>query len=66
MDFMSETTPPAPAPAPTGGKTPKHHGLLDKHQIAEISKTNIIYGVINSDPAILRASKMNRSSPPPF
>jgi hypothetical protein len=53
MDFMSETTPPAPAPAPTGGKTPKHHGLLDKHQLAEISKTNIIYGVINSDPAIL-------------
>src|ERR1039458_7188450 len=35
MDFMSETTPPAPAPAPTGGKTPKHHGLLDKHQLAE-------------------------------
>jgi hypothetical protein len=49
---MSETTPPAPAPAPTGGKTPKHHGLLDKHQLAEISKTSTIYGVIHGDPAI--------------
>jgi hypothetical protein len=41
---------PAPAPAPNGGKTPKTHGLLDKHQLAEISRTNTIYGVAN-DPA---------------
>ena len=48
---MSDT--PNPAPAPEGGKTPKHHGLLDKHQLAEISKTSLIYGVAIGDPAIL-------------
>ncbi len=47
---MSET--PTPTPAPEGGKTPKHHGLLDKHQLAEISRTSTITGVVNSDPAI--------------
>ena len=41
-----------PAPAPVAA-TPKHHGLLDKKQLAEISYTNTIYGVVNSDPAIL-------------
>jgi hypothetical protein len=41
---------PAPTPAPAP-KTPKHHGLLDKHQLAEISLANTIYGVAN-DPAI--------------
>jgi len=42
---------PAPAPTPTPApKTPKHHGLLDKHQLAEISLANTIYGVA-SDPA---------------
>jgi len=42
---------PTPAPAPTP-KTPKTHGLLDKHQLAEISKANLIYGIAN-DPATL-------------
>jgi hypothetical protein len=46
---MSDTPTPTPAP---GGKTPKHHGLLDKHQLAEISKTSTLYGVVNGDPAI--------------
>jgi hypothetical protein len=50
---MSDNPTPTPAPAPNGGKTPKHHGLLDKHQLAEISKTSTIYGVVNGDPAIL-------------
>ncbi len=36
-------TDPAPAPAPAA-KTPKHHGLLDKHQLAEISKTSTLVG----------------------
>ena len=40
------TADPAPAPA----KTIKHHGLLDKHQLAEISACNTLYGVA-SDPA---------------
>jgi hypothetical protein len=40
---------PAPNPAPAP-KPPKHHGLLDKHQLAEISLANTIYGVAN-DPA---------------
>jgi hypothetical protein len=40
-----------PTPTPTP-KTPKTHGLLDKHQLAEISKTTTIYGIA-SDPAIL-------------
>jgi hypothetical protein len=44
---MSDNPTPAPAPA---AKTPKHHGLLDKHQLAEISHTNTIYGIAN-DPA---------------
>ena len=45
---MSDPTPtPAPAPA---AKTPKPRGLLDKHQLAEISRANTIYGVAN-DPA---------------
>ena len=48
---MSDT--PTPAPAPEGGKPPKHHGLLDKHQLAEISRTSLIHGVVVSDPAIL-------------
>src|SRR5450756_1187667 len=47
------TPTPTPTPAPNGGKTPKHHGLLDKHQLAEISKTTTLVGVVNSDPAIL-------------
>jgi hypothetical protein len=42
------TADPAPAPA-----AKKHHGLLNKAQLAEISYTNTIYGVANSDPAIL-------------
>jgi hypothetical protein len=47
---MADPTPtPTPAPATT---TPKTHGLLDKHQLAEISKTNTIYGIA-SDPATL-------------
>ena len=46
---MSDNPTPAPAPA---AKTPKHHGLLDKHQLAEISYTNTIYGIAN-DPATL-------------
>jgi hypothetical protein len=47
---MSDPLPtPTPAPDP---KTPKHHGLLDKHQLAEISRANTIYGVAN-DPATL-------------
>jgi hypothetical protein len=41
------TTGPAPAPAV---KTVIHRGLLDKHQLAEISLTNTIYGIAN-DPA---------------
>jgi hypothetical protein len=44
---MSDNPTPAPAPA---ANTPKHHGLLDKHQLAEISYTNTIYGIAN-DPA---------------
>jgi len=44
---MSDNPTPAPTPA---AKTPKHHGLLDKHQLAEISHTNTIYGVAG-DPA---------------
>ena len=41
---------PAPTPAPAP-KTPKHHGLLDKHQLAEISLANTIFGIAN-DPAV--------------
>ena len=44
---MSDNPTPTPAPA---AKTPKHHGLLDKHQLAEISYTNTIYGIAD-DPA---------------
>jgi hypothetical protein len=44
------TTDPAPAPV---AKTPKHHGLLNKSQLAETSHTSIIFGVVNNDPAIL-------------
>jgi hypothetical protein len=40
---------PAPTPAPAP-KTPKHHGLLDKHQLAEISLANTIFGVANAPP----------------
>lgn len=53
------TTTPAPSTAGSGttpapvAKTPKHHGLLNKSQMAEISYTSTIYGVANSDPAIL-------------
>jgi hypothetical protein len=46
---MSTTSDPTPTPTPAA-KTPKHHGLLDKHQLAEISHTNTIYGIAN-DPA---------------
>jgi hypothetical protein len=45
---MADPTP-TPTPAP---KTPKTHGLLDKHQLVEISKTTTIYGIA-SDPATL-------------
>jgi len=46
---MSDPTTPTAA-TPTAN-APKHHGLLDKHQLAEISLANTIYGVA-SDPAI--------------
>ena len=46
------TTDPAPAPVPAA-KTTRHHGLLDKHQLAEISKTSTLAGVINGDATIL-------------
>jgi hypothetical protein len=55
---------PAPTPAPDG-KTPKHHGLLDKHQLAEISRTNTIYGVA-SDPAILAKIQDDQIVTPAF
>ena len=42
------TTDPAPAPA----KTVRHHGLLNKRQLADISYANVIYNVVNGDPAI--------------
>ena len=32
-----------PAPAPV--KTVKHHSLLDKHQLAQISLCNTLFGV---------------------
>jgi hypothetical protein len=44
------TSDPAPAPAPAP-KTPKHRGLLNKAQLAEISHANTVYGVA-SDPAV--------------
>jgi hypothetical protein len=60
MKFMSTPTPPSTTATTTSGttpapaaKTPKHHGVLNKSQLAEISYANIIYGVANSDPAIL-------------
>ncbi len=56
---------PAPAPAPNGGKTPKTHGLLDKHQLAEISRTNTIYGVA-SDPATLAKIQDDQIITPAF
>lgn len=40
---------PTPTPTPTPTTTPRHHGLLDKHQLTEISRTNTLYGVA-SDP----------------
>ena len=44
------TADPAPAPA---AKSPKPHNLLNKRQLAEISYTNVIYNIVNGDPAIL-------------
>src|ERR1035437_379356 len=62
--IMSDTT--TPAPAPSGGKTPKHHGLLDKQQLAEISKTSTIVGVVNGDPAIFDKIKDDQIITPDF
>jgi hypothetical protein len=56
---------PTPAPAPKDGKTPKSHGLLDKHQLAEISRTNTIYGVA-SDPATLAKIQDDQIITPAF
>jgi len=56
---------PSPAPAPNGGKTPKSHGLLDKHQLAEISRTNTIYGVAG-DPATLAKIQDDQIVTPAF
>ena len=61
---MSDT--PTPTPAPEGGKTPKHHGLLDKHQLAEISRTSLIHGVVVSDPAILAKIQDDQVITPAF
>jgi hypothetical protein len=47
------TANPAPKTPDPVAKTPKHHGLLNKSQLAETSYANTIYGVANSDPAIL-------------
>ena len=60
---MADPTPP-PTPAP-GVKTPKTHGLLDKHQLAEISRTNTIYGVA-SDPATLAKIQDDQIVTPAF
>jgi hypothetical protein len=60
---MSDPTP-APAPAPDS-KTPKHHGLLDKHQLAEISRTNTIYGVAG-DPDTLAKIQDDQIITPAF
>ena len=38
-----------PAPAPVA-KPHKHHGLLDKHQLAEISHTSTLFGVVTGIP----------------
>jgi len=54
------TTGPAPAPA---AKTVTHRGLLDKHQLAEISYSNTIYGIA-SDPATFALIQVPRSSRP--
>jgi len=54
------TTGPAPAPA---AKPVIHRGLLDKHQLAEISYSNTIYGIA-SDPATFALIQVPRSSRP--
>jgi hypothetical protein len=57
--MSNTTTTPATTTTTTGAapdpvaKTIKHHGLLNKRQLAEISYANTIYGVANSDPAVL-------------
>lgn len=61
---MSDNPTPTPTPAPAG-KTPKHHGLLDKHQLAEISYTNTIYGIAN-DPATFAKIQDNQIITPAF
>ena len=59
MNTTPNTTPTSSTPTATGTSDPvpavkvvKHHGLLDKHQLAEISLANTIYGIAN-DPATL-------------
>ena len=47
----TSTTTADPAPAPAA-KTVKHHSLLNKAQLAEISYANVIYNVVNGDLAI--------------
>ena len=60
---MSDPTPtPTPAPDP---KTPKHHGLLDKHQLAEISLANTIYGIA-SDSAVFAKIQDSQVITPAF
>jgi hypothetical protein len=54
----------APAPAPAT-KAVKHHSLLNKAQLAEISHTNTIYGVA-SDPAVFAVIQDNLILTPAF
>ncbi len=60
---MADPTP-TPTPAPDD-KTPRHHGLLDKHQLAEISRTNIIYAVAG-DPAVFATIQDDQIITPDF